>query len=75
MSLNGILNSGLTAIQTNSAALRVVSENIANVNTPGYTRRVVNLATQAPGGQLGGVEIADIQRVRESNRQCPLRPA
>jgi flagellar hook-associated protein 1 FlgK len=63
VSLNGILNSGLTAIQTNSAALRVVSENIANVNTPGYTRRVVNLVTQAPGGQLGGVEIANVQRV------------
>jgi flagellar hook-associated protein 1 FlgK len=63
VSLNGILNSGLSAILTNSAALRVTSDNIANVNTPGYSRRVVNLETQAPGGQLGGVQIADIQRV------------
>ena len=63
MSLNAILNNGVSAVQTNSAALRATSGNIANVNTPGYSRRVVNLATQAPGGQLGGVEIASIQRV------------
>jgi flagellar hook-associated protein 1 FlgK len=63
VSLNGILNSGLSAILTNSAALRVSSNNIANVNTPGYVRRVANLGTQVAGGQLGGVQIADIKRV------------
>jgi flagellar hook-associated protein 1 FlgK len=63
VSLNAILNNGLSAIQTNSAALRVTSNNIANVNTPGYSRRVVNLETQAPGGQLGGVQIAGVQRI------------
>jgi flagellar hook-associated protein 1 FlgK len=63
VSLNAILNNGVSAVLTNSAALRVTSNNIANVNTPGYARRVVNLATQSPGGQLGGVAIGDVQRV------------
>ena len=63
MSLNSILNSGLTAVLTNSAALRITSNNIANINTPGYVRRDAQLETQAPGGQLGGVQLAGIQRV------------
>ncbi|HXJ01334.1 MAG TPA: flagellar hook-associated protein FlgK [Micropepsaceae bacterium] len=63
MALNGIISSGLTAIQTNSAALRVTSDNIANVNTPGYVRRVAQQQTLAPGGVLSGVQLSQIQRV------------
>jgi len=63
LSLNGILSSGLSAILSNSAALRVTSNNIANINSPGYNRRVVEMQTLAPGGQLGGVAIADVRRV------------
>ena len=63
MSLNGIAASALTALKTNSAALSVVSNNVANINTPGYARRVVNEQTLAAGGQLMGVDIASVQRV------------
>ena len=63
MSLNGVLSSGVSAILTNSAALRVVAGNIANVNTPGYVRRAVNMEPMAPGGQLSGVALSDVQRV------------
>ena len=63
MSLNGITSAALSTLQTNSAALRTVSDNIANVNTPGYTRRVVNLEAQTSGGILTGVDIASIERV------------
>jgi flagellar hook-associated protein 1 FlgK len=63
LSLNGIAASALTALKTNSAALSVVSNNVANINTPGYARRVVNEQTLAPGGQLMGVDIASVQRV------------
>jgi flagellar hook-associated protein 1 FlgK len=61
--LNGILSSALTALQTSQAALRTVSNNVANVNTEGYVRRVVNQEAQVSGTQLSGVDIADIQRV------------
>ena len=63
MSLNGIMSDALSALRTNTTALDVVSSNISNINTPGYAQRVVNEQAQAVGGQLGGVEIADIERV------------
>ena len=63
MSINSILASAMTALQTNTAALKVVSDNVANINTQGYARRVVNQTTQAAGGGLTGVDIASIQRV------------
>lgn len=63
MSLNGIAASAITALKTNSAALGVVANNVANLNTPGYARRVVNQQTLSAGGQLMGVDIATIQRV------------
>ncbi|HWD28068.1 MAG TPA: flagellar hook-associated protein FlgK [Rhizomicrobium sp.] len=65
MSLNGIAASALSALQTNSTALRVVSNNVANLNTVGYARRVVNETAQASGGTLTGVDISDIQRISD----------
>ena len=65
MSLNGIASAALSALQTNSTALRVVSNNVANLNTQGYARRVVNEQTLSNGGALGGVSVADIQRVTD----------
>ena len=63
VSLNGIMGSAITALKTNQAALGVVSNNITNLNTPGYARRVVNLESLSAGGQLMGVDIGSIQRV------------
>ena len=65
MALNGIMSSALSALQTNSAALRVVSNNVANMNTQGYARRTVQEQALSVGGQLAGVDIADIQRVAD----------
>jgi flagellar hook-associated protein 1 FlgK len=62
VSINSILANGLSSILTNSAALRVTSNNIANMNTPGYVRRVVQQETQTPGGVLGGVTLGDVTR-------------
>jgi flagellar hook-associated protein 1 FlgK len=63
VSLNGIAASAISALKTNSAALGVVANNVANLNTQGYARRVVNQQTLSAGGQLMGVDIASIQRV------------
>ncbi len=65
MSLNGILSSALSALQTNQTALRTVSNNVANINTVGYDRRVVNQEAQVSVGTLTGVDVADIQRVTD----------
>ena len=42
LSLNGIASAAPSAPQTNSTVLRVVSNNVANLNTQGYARCVVN---------------------------------
>ena len=63
MSLNAIASTALTTLQANSAGLRVVSDNVANMNTQGYARRVVNLQTTTAGGQITGVDASDVQRV------------
>jgi flagellar hook-associated protein 1 len=63
VSLNGIAASAISALKTNSAALSVVANNVSNLNTEGYARRIVNQQTLTAGGQLMGVDIASIQRV------------
>lgn len=67
------LNTLLTALRANQQALYVTSHNVANANTEGYSRQVVNLeALTAPGGmqiseQIGqGVQMAQINRVRNA---------
>jgi flagellar hook-associated protein 1 len=63
VSLNGIAASAISALKTNTAALSVVANNVSNLNTAGYARRIVNQQTLSAGGQLMGVDIATIQRV------------
>jgi flagellar hook-associated protein 1 FlgK len=63
VSLNSILgaaSSGLFAAQTQ---LKVVSDNIANVNTPGYAQEVVQQTPIAGADLAGGVQLGQITRV------------
>jgi flagellar hook-associated protein 1 FlgK len=62
-SLNSILNIASSGILTAQTALGVTSDNVANVNTTGYVRKVVNQAAEVVGGQGQGVTVADITRV------------
>ncbi len=60
MSLNSIFNIANSGMMTAQTQLRVVSDNIANVNTPGYIRKVaeqVSLSTQGAGA---GVDVSRI---------------
>jgi len=63
MSINAIINNSLTGLFTNQAALGVTSNNIANINTPGYARQVVRQESIVSGSQSGGVRISGIERV------------
>lgn len=61
------LNIGARALNANLAALQVIGNNIANVNTPGYSRQNVMLQSsgyqQMGNGFFGkGVEIATVER-------------
>lgn len=69
MSLTATLKtaaSGLNAAQMN---LRVTSDNIANVNTPGYVRKQVDQAPLVVGGQGMGVDIQGVRRVTDQYLQ------
>jgi flagellar hook-associated protein 1 FlgK len=61
-SLTSIMNSAASGLIANQTALRVVSDNVSNVNTDGYVRKVVDL--QPIGvGDAGGVQVGVISRV------------
>ncbi len=60
MSLNSIMNIGVSGLQTAQEQLRVVSDNITNVNTPGYIRKVANQQALTAGGTPAGVTAGQV---------------
>ena len=68
-SIYGTLNVALQSLQAQQAGLDTVTNNIANINTPGYSRQRANLAELAPleaGGPGNGVSVASIQSIRDN---------
>ncbi len=68
--LTSSMNIGLTGLRASQSALNVIGHNIANINTPGYSRQRVNLQTGIPEafGNLrfgSGVGFASIMSVRD----------
>ena len=66
--LFGVLNIGTSALLFQQRAINVTGNNIANVNTPGYSRQRLNIETGLPvdtgSGLIGtGVRSAGIERV------------
>ncbi len=69
-SLGSILNVARSAIFANQTGVRITSQNIANAQTEGYTRRAISFAEARPDvtpqGRLGtGVTVQEIRRVRD----------
>lgn len=65
--MSNLLNVGSRALQANQVALQTTGNNIANVNTPGYSRQSVVLKTvegqYSGSGYIGnGVSVQTIQR-------------
>lgn len=65
MGLNGILSGALTSLQANTSAMKVVSQNISNLNTENYARRVVDFSALGAAGTPDGVTIDDVRRVTD----------
>jgi flagellar hook-associated protein 1 FlgK len=77
LSLFGLFDIAKSAIFASQTALTVTSQNIANVNTPGFTRREALFAVAAPvalsGNLLGnGVTITGIKRYYDQFIQTQL---
>lgn len=65
MALSDILSSAASGLAAAQAGLRSVSNNIANVSTPGYARERANLSTAVTGGQITGVSVGEPTRVAD----------
>lgn len=71
MSLSGLFDIGKSALFASQTALNVISNNIANVNTPGYSRHEAVLSVANPvqfrGNYIGrGVGDVDVKRHYDS---------
>jgi flagellar hook-associated protein 1 FlgK len=65
---SGLFSIGTSALNAAYTALRTASNNVANVNTPGYSRQITVLRPEVGsyigGNYLGrGVAVADVRRV------------
>ena len=58
MSLSAAFNVISSSFAANAAQTAIVSNNIANVNTPGYSRQIANLVTNS----YGGADVASVTR-------------
>ena len=68
-SLSGILNIASTALQASQTGISVVSNNVSNVNTPGYVREVANQQSLVDGGAGAGVAVTSVTRAADSYLQ------
>lgn len=75
MSLNSILNSAQSGLNVAQAGLRTTSDNVANVNTPGYVRKVVDQESLYAGGLGSGVGIAGVRTAADQFLDAASRRA
>lgn len=62
MSINTALNNGLSGLRINQRSIAVLSQNIANVNTEGYSRQQVAQSSLVIEGVGSGVRFDDVVR-------------
>ena len=73
------LNIARLGMQAQQKAMEVTGHNVANANTPGYSRQIAHMATTVPipydgKGMLGtGVKVDEISRVRDNFLDMQIR--
>ena len=83
MSLTLSLYSALSGLQTNQAALQIISENVTNANTVGYTRKIAHAQTvTVDGGTAVRPEVIEVdfrsketRGLRPEARRAAARPS
>ncbi len=72
--LVGAIEIGRSALRAQQIGISVAGDNIANVNTPGFSRRQAKLVTSEPAAGLGtGVKVADVSRTRDQILDAQIR--
>ncbi|MCH8488650.1 MAG: flagellar hook-associated protein FlgK [Oceanicaulis sp.] len=65
MSLNGIMSSALSGLQAAQLGMRTASNNVSNVNTPGYARTELLQTSRSSGGMGSGVMVQGVNRISD----------
>ncbi|MBT4932932.1 MAG: flagellar hook-associated protein FlgK [Rhodospirillaceae bacterium] len=71
--ITGALRTAQSGLLTNQAALDAVANNIANVNTEGYSRKEVQIESRVVAGSGVGVQIGEIKRTIDEGLLKNLR--
>jgi flagellar hook-associated protein FlgK len=69
------LNSALSGLLASQQALNVISNNLANINTPNFSKKTINLEENVLAGQGAGVEVASISRAVDQALTTSLNAA
>ena len=72
-SLTLALRTAQSGLLVNQQALDIVANNIANVNSPGYSRKTVSTTPQIVEAAGAGVKLAEVQRQIDQNLLKSLR--
>ena len=79
LGLNSLLSMASQSLNAETGAMAITNNNIANVNTPGYSRQLVNLSSEALAGsgtsQDNGVTFAGFTSVRDELLQIGINQA
>ncbi|CAA7618586.1 flagellar hook-associated protein FlgK [Magnetospirillum sp. UT-4] len=63
MSLTLGLNTALSGLMTGQRGLDVIAQNVSNLNTEGYTRKVMNQESRVLAGVGAGVQVGSVSRM------------
>jgi flagellar hook-associated protein 1 len=65
MTLNSIMNIATSGLYASQRGIRTVTNNVANINTPGYIRLDHNQQARAGGSAAAGVEVGTVRRAAD----------
>jgi len=67
MSISTTLSNALSGLAAASRSAQIVSTNVSNATTEGYSRREIQLSARTTGGYGAGVQVDGVQRVVDEN--------
>jgi len=73
MSVTQALNTAAAGLRSAQAGLSIVAANVANAQTPGYTRKTLQTQTTSAGSDLVSVRVASVSRELDQYLQKQLR--
>jgi flagellar hook-associated protein 1 FlgK len=73
MGLTTTLSSSLSGLRATQSGLELVANNVANAQTPGYTRKALGLEVSLSGSNSTGVRVTDVKRELDIYLQRQIR--